>query len=269
MVTANTKISQLIKYDKRSIKVIASINSNFKKLENPVLRKVLASRLTVAMAAKIGGVATNSFLKVLTDNGFLVENQKEETSAIKANPHENISETMKHENIVELDVRPILAGGVDPFEEINKTLAKMSDEETLLLINSFEPIPLLNILKNKGYAYTVERPAENVVHTYLYKEAENMKDTDSEAKKEFDNSLSFEDVEARFQNRMSDIDVRDLEMPLPMVSILEELEKIGDHALYVHHKKLPQYLLPELENRGYNYVSKEIDEYNLKLIIYK
>jgi len=59
-------------------------------------------------------------------------------------------------------------------------------------------------------------------------------------------------------------------MPMPMVTILEALEQLyPSEALYVHHKRLPQYLIPELDNRGYNLIQKEIDADNLKLIIYK
>jgi len=55
-----------------------------------------------------------------------------------------------------------------------------------------------------------------------------------------------------------------------MVTILEEIEKVDvSNALFVHHKKLPQYLLPELTDRGYSFVHKEIDADNLKLIIYR
>ncbi len=55
-----------------------------------------------------------------------------------------------------------------------------------------------------------------------------------------------------------------------MVATLEALEKLNEgEALYVHHKRLPRYLLPELENRGYKLVKKPIDENNLKLIIFK
>ena len=166
-----------------------------------------------------------------------------------------------------LDVRPILEGGVDPFKEIMKTLGKMNDEQELLIINTFEPIPLLNILKDKGYNYETTRP-EGVVHTRLFKvanetETQSIKQTD---KKEW----SFDEAQAHFKGQMIEVDVRDLEMPMPMVTILEEVEKITDrNALFVHHMKLPQYLIPELENRGFIFVTNEIDEQNIKLIIFK
>ena len=172
------------------------------------------------------------------------------------------------ENIVELDVRPILAGGVDPFEKIMETLKGINETDTLKIINTFEPVPLLNVLKGKGYDYKTERPNDGEVHTFLFKKAENKI---SEEKVEGDsNELSFEDLEKKFAGKLKEIDVRDLEMPMPMVTILEEIEKIPDNeALYVHHKRLPQYLLPELEDRNYKLVKKEIDEDNLKIIIFK
>lgn len=39
IITENTRISEIIKHDSRTIDVIASINKHFKKLKNPVLRK--------------------------------------------------------------------------------------------------------------------------------------------------------------------------------------------------------------------------------------
>jgi uncharacterized protein (DUF2249 family) len=170
-------------------------------------------------------------------------------------------------NIVELDVRPILDGGVDPFNAIMEKLKEINDDDTLLVINSFEPVPLLNLLKTKGYSYRVERPEQGVVYTYLTK---NNKVEDNNNTEEKTDELSFEEIETKFTGKLKEIDVRDLEMPMPMVTILETLEQLNDgEALFVHHKRLPQYLLPELKNRDYKLVQKEIDDENIKLIIFK
>lgn len=176
---------------------------------------------------------------------------------------------MEHKNIVELDVRPILEGGVDPFNAIMEKLKEIDKTQTLLVINTFEPVPLLNILKTKGYKYTVERPEQGVVYTYLTSD-DSAKKEDLTNVSDKDVKLSFEDLERRFEGKLKTIDVRDLEMPMPMVTILETIEQLNSgEALYVHHKRLPQYLMPELDSRGYNLVEKEIDADNLKLIIYK
>lgn len=274
LVTAKTKISHIIKHDINAIDVIASINPLFRKLKNPILRRLLAPRVNVADAAGIGGVSVNDFLQKLYLHGFEVELNEIET---ESNDNQELEskekiinlDIMERTNIVELDVRPILEGGVDPFEAIMGKLKQMSDDQTLLIINTFEPVPLLNILKNKGYEYEVERPESGIVHTYMRK-AVVAETSESNEPAVSGNKPTFEEIETKYSGQMKEVDVRYMEMPMPMVTILEELENIGtSNALYVHHKKLPQYLLPEMEDRGYSYVHKEIDENNLKLIIYK
>jgi len=265
IITEKTKISEIINADKKAIEVIASVNRNFKKLENPFLRKLFAPRVSVKDAARIGGTTVNEILTELEKTGFKVkytENNENENNILKS------TIKMNKNKIVKLDVRPILETGTDPYHAIIDTLKTMKEDETLLIINTFEPVPLLSKLSSQGYEYKVERPDSNTVYTYLAKTGEANKEINKvkDPKKE----LTFEDAEKKFAGKMREIDVRDLEMPLPMVSILEETEKLDKgEALYVHHKRLPQYLLPELETRGWTYVNKEVDENNMKFIIYK
>lgn len=266
IITANTKISKIIKYDKKVIDVIASINKHFRKLKNPILAKVLAPRVNVADAARIGGISTEEFLRKLQENGYDVEFNKEEKKVSQENKKNTV---MDKKNIVTLDVRPILSGGVDPFDEIMKTIKGMKEDETLLIINTFEPVPLLNILQKRGYIYQTERPEPGVVHCYLQKVESGSPTEEAKEVKESEPD-DFNSIETRFKGKLTEIDVRELEMPMPMVTTLEALEKLNEgEALYVHHKRLPRYLLPELENRGYKIVTKPIDENNLKLIIFK
>ncbi|MCP5061351.1 MAG: DUF2249 domain-containing protein, partial [Ignavibacteriae bacterium] len=72
-------------------------------------------------------------------------------------------------NIVSLDVRPTIQGGKDPFSEIMATIKTLKDDQTLEVINVFEPIPLINKLKGMGYTSNVERK-DNVVHTFFKKD---------------------------------------------------------------------------------------------------
>lgn len=52
----------------------------------------------------------------------------------------------------ELDVRTIEG---EPFGEIMASLERLSGDDTLLLINSFEPKPLYTVLTNQGFEYEV------------------------------------------------------------------------------------------------------------------
>lgn len=266
IINEQTKISTILKSDKKAIDIIAQINPNFKKLKNPVLRKLLAPRVNVKQAAKIGGVSSDNILEALKKIGFQIENHSAKESLKTAEIKKQTN--MNHLEKVILDVRPILNSGEDPFNKIIAKLKTMNDQQGLLIINTFEPIPLLNILKDKGYSYETTRPTEQEVHTLLYKTSEGNLEERKTVKPSKD--WTFEQVEEAYKGNMVELDVRDLEMPMPMVSILEAVENIdSEHALFVHHKKLPQYLIPELENRDFLFVSKEIDSANIKLIIFK
>lgn len=69
-INEDTKISALIRHNPKSIDAIVSISNNFDKLKNPILRKILASRVSIKQAAKIGGSTIEAFYDKLTPLGF-------------------------------------------------------------------------------------------------------------------------------------------------------------------------------------------------------
>ena len=83
-------------------------------------------------------------------------------------------------------------------------------------------------------------------------------------------SLKFDALYKTFVGKLKSVDVRHLEMPEPMTTILEELEQLLEgFALFVDHKKVPQFLLPELEERNFeiHYNKRSID--HLQLLMFK
>lgn len=58
----------------------------------------------------------------------------------------------------ELDAREIDG---EPFSEIMTALAALPDDGTLLLVNSFEPEPLYDVLTRRGFAYDTTKRAED------------------------------------------------------------------------------------------------------------
>ena len=61
-----------------------------------------------------------------------------------------------------------------------------------------------------------------------------------------------------------------MQMPGPMTLILESLEKLpANHALLVHHRKIPLLLFPELHERGFICEGCEFSEQNIQLLIYR
>ncbi len=265
----NTRISTLIKENKDTIDVIASVNKNFLKLKNPILRRVLAPRVSVSDAAKVGGVKIDVLIEKLEEIGFKFEGVKSQKVEPQERGIKNMQETKEIKNLVKLDVRPSLDSGVDPFEIIMKAIKVLKEDETLQIINTFEPIPLIRKLQSKGYESWTERPEEGVVHTFFKKNTAKWVDNEVEeiVKK---SPLNFEEQLDFFGDNIKKIDVRQLEMPEPMVTILKEIETIKKgQALFVEHKKIPQFLLPELEQRNFNILYKEIDCNHTILLIFK
>jgi hypothetical protein len=64
--------------------------------------------------------------------------------------------------------------------------------------------------------------------------------------------------------------VRKLEMPGPMMAILEAINTLApEKALFVYHKRIPVFLLPELREKGFDYRVKEIATNEVHLLIFK
>ena len=55
MINANTKIAAILKQHPAALDAVIAVSSKFEKLRNPILRKVMAGRTSLAMAAKVGG----------------------------------------------------------------------------------------------------------------------------------------------------------------------------------------------------------------------
>jgi hypothetical protein len=272
MINQSTKISELIKANPLVIDALAEFNPHFKKLRNPILRNLLARRVNIADACKIGGCQVRDFLAKMATIGFEIEGSTELPPPI-------VQDDIKFEEatldlkVVELDVRPVLANGEDPLKLILKMCKELDDGECLKVINSFEPLPLIKLLNKHGYQSRTERSAPDIVYTWFIPgvktRAGSLDDPESniglEANKEFDKMLK------RFgPGMLHTIDVTKLEMPLPMINILEYLPKImQDQALYVYHKKVPVYLLPELEERGFKYFIRQPKEGKVDLLICK
>ncbi len=270
-INRNTKISKIIRHNPEAIEVIASINRNFARLRNPVLRKVLATRVTVADAARIGHCEVREILDKLVPLGFETDfNQTPNPSNPMEENNNPIPEIIREGKVHPLDVRPILDSGRDPFHDIMKELKKVPEGQAMEIIATFEPVPLIHVLRGKGYISYTEHKGETV-HTYFLKTGKAP--AHSPATETSTKRISAGELEAKkesFEASCRELDVRNMEMPMPMVSILQELETLGEgECLFVHHKRVPKYLLPELENRQFRVWIAEISDGNVKLLIHR
>ena len=63
-----------------------------------------------------------------------------------------------------LDVRTL---DEPPFGPIVDALEDLAADETLLLVNSFEPVPLYDVLEDRGFHHETERVADDEWHVVV------------------------------------------------------------------------------------------------------
>ncbi len=251
-INASTKIGTVIKDNPRAIETLIALSPHFSKLKNPILRKLLAPRVSIAEAARIGNCPVNRILDSLAQIGFEVN--RAELPLEKAREELAVSD---FDLVTSHDARADLEKGLDPLGSILKKLADVAPGKTMLVINSFEPVPLIRLLSEKGYVFSVSNQQPDLVFTYITRTSQSralgpLSPALSENLELFDSILQHSDLE------FIEMDVSAMAMPQPMIAILDKLEQLQSHqALYVHHKKIPVYLLPELKERNFKYVYKQ------------
>lgn len=247
VVTEHTKISELIKANPAVIDVLSGINHHFQKLKNPILRKLLAPRVNIEEAAKIGGTSVETILSLLTNLGFEINYNSRSGEEILSS--ENINDYSgeldpNREIIKTIDAGKYLKNNVDPFETIYKTINDAPVNKEIKVICPFKPVPLIKILDKKGFSVSIYGN-ENSGYSVYIKNTGNKKNT--EAKSIFQDEETFMKKWNVYNNSIPVLDVRHLEMPQPMITILKAINDNPEQNVFrILHIKVPHFLLPEL-----------------------
>lgn len=150
-------------------------------------------------------------------------------------------------NFVDLDVRPALRAGEEPFEQIMAAVAALSPGQGLRLFATFKPIPLLHVLGSKGFTHELKELEEGEWEV-LFAPADQ-----ASAAMEIDIVASAE-TKGEWPSPIRELDNRDLEPPEPMVRILAALEDMREgEVLSALLCREPVFLLPELSKRGHQW----------------
>lgn len=276
LINERTKIAALLKHHPDALETIVTLSPDFKKLRNPVLRALMAGRTTIAMASKIGGCKPADFFKALAPLGFEVDRPQtdaQEDAVPESKPKPEYLQNIQPDRLVNFDVRAMLAEGSDPLKSIQQQVKSLNPGEVLVIINNFEPVPLIKLLEKQGFQTYVNFIDPDTIETYFYKiaAADDSKNDEADAVEEdLPASGDWHILLQRYENNLVEVDVRHLEMPMPMMTILENLEVLPEgKALYVHHKRIPVFLLSELKEREFDYRIKEVRDGEVYLLLFK
>lgn len=262
----DTKIAAILKQHPAALEAIISIHPKLEKLRNPILRKLIAGRATIKMAAAMNGVTVQAFYEKLQPLGFEASlTANTEPTQKKALPA--FMKSLSADQIVELDVRPSIAAGTDPLSIITQKVKTIKAGQVLKLINVFEPVPLMRLLEKQGFLVYADEVNDNLVETYFYKQADAGEIVATAAEGA---TTGWNKIRENFLHKTRSIDVRAMEMPQPMMAILEALQSLPpDEALLVYHKRIPVFLLPELAEQKFDYRIKKVSDGDVQMLIFK
>jgi len=264
-IDSNTNVARLIDEHPELLSVLVSISENFKKLESKFLRKTLARRVKISDAAKIAGVDLTHLIEVLNAR---IENKPLPTEdAVLSGNSDSVDDYLEEfeydvSQIQEvLDVRDDIASHRDPLGRIMHAAKDIKVGNILVVINSFQPVPLYDVLGSKGFVHMTEKYGEDF--RILFKRVSNGKI----AKTKVEANKSEETVLDEDQ-KVVEIDVRGLEPPEPMMKILNKLSSLEpDEILLVHHHREPVFLYDKLKERGFTAVANKVEDNHYRIVM--
>lgn len=143
-------------------------------------------------------------------------------------------------SFIELDVRPILRAGGEPFQEIMEAVSKLGPGQGVRLLATFKPVPLFSVLGAKGFGYEARELADGDWEV-LFQPTEGGSAP----------AIAASDV-SDWPDPVRHLDNRELDPPEPMVRILAATKALKEgEVLSALLCREPVFLLPELAKRGH------------------
>jgi hypothetical protein len=234
MFTAGTRISDALAVRPELRAILPAFHPAFSKLSHPILGKVLPRLVTVADAARIAGVEVDALLAVMNLPG--------PPPGPPPAPAARVSEPAPHwlaaSPVRELDARPTLAAGGEPFAPIMTALRELDAGAVLTVLAPFEPAPLLRLMAGRGWFTHVGWDGDTCRASFWRPAAAG----------ETDAAEPGERLTTGPDGRV--LDVRGLEPPRPMELVLAAVDAEGGVPLTVVHEREPVLLFPRLAERG-------------------
>lgn len=243
VIRRNDRISDVLRSDESLIDVLVALSPAFERLRNPAMRKVMSRLVTVEQAARMANVDADLLVARLNGHALGIP-----AGTTEENPLEATAPNIPEELIVDLDVREDLRNGREPFSRIMAARRELPDGGALRVRAIFEPVPLYRVMEKQGLQYFTEELGPEDWRAWFFAGG---------AAPSSDPAAPAPNAEDAGEGVIV-LDVRGLEPPEPMVRTLAALEELPDGATLLQiNVRVPQFLLPLLEERGFSYEVRE------------
>lgn len=146
---------------------------------------------------------------------------------------------------VDVDVRPILRAGGEPFSVIMQAVDGLEPGQGVRLFATFKPIPLFGVMGSRGFSHEAIELDDGEWEVLF-------RPTDTSLTPLPTNPDRADPV--AWPTPSIDLDNRDLDPPEPMARILEATERLQPgEVLSALLLREPRFLFPELARRGHQW----------------
>lgn len=161
---------------------------------------------------------------------------------------------------LDLDVRPILRAGDEPFGAIMEAVAGLAPGQSLRLLAPFKPAPLFGVLGARGFEPSAREIGGGDWEVLFTPQAAATPPPAPAAANGAEPDL--------WPEPSIELDNRDLEPPEPMVRTLEVLERMAPgETLAAILPREPIFLIKELETRGHRWRGATTDDGGYRIVV--
>jgi uncharacterized protein (DUF2249 family) len=161
----------------------------------------------------------------------------------------------------DLDVRPILREGGEPFSVIMAAVAALAPGQPLRLLATFKPIPLFQVLGARGFDAAAREIGDGdweVIFT----------PADAPPAQEPAARPVASDPDQGWPEPEFELDLRDLDPPEPMVRALEGVESLSaGRTMAALLPREPIFLLEELNQRGHQWRGAFLPDDGYRIVV--
>lgn len=162
----------------------------------------------------------------------------------------------------DLDVRPILRDGGEPFSVIMQAVSSLAPGQSLRLLATFKPLPLFQVLGARGFE-AAAREIGNGEWEVIFTPGEGVKNSGTQAK-----VAPIGRSHEAWPDPVDELDNRELEPPEPMVKTLEGVESLQPgQTIAALLPREPVFLFEELEARGHSWRGQIEPEGHFRVVI--
>lgn len=253
MIKATDTIHAVLAKHEHLLDVLVATSPAFEKLRNAAMRRTMARLVTVEQAARIGRVDPTVLLDRLNravehPGAPLVDPMPAAAPTPDVDPSHvpGALRRIPSALVIECDVREDLRAGREPFHRIMDAARATPDGGLLKVRATFEPAPLYAVLAKQRFSHVAERIADDDWCVWFHREGAS---TAAATPAPIDVPAG-----APPDDGVVVLDVRGLEPPEPMERTLEALASLPRGATLVQiNVRVPRFLIPKLEERGFTY----------------